>query len=181
MISRIAAFGAVMFAALLLQTVVAPTFAVGGWRADLLLVTVVGFALADGPATGARYGFTAGLAADLLSGGSALVGLTALVFLLIGDGVGRLRPYLSGTERAGEAATGAVAGAVGFGISMALSMLLDVRQLGAQTLLEGIVATAAWTALLTVVLSRPLAALSRRFSGGGDLAGAPTGPSKRAW
>ena len=181
MTSRIAMMAAVMFAALLLQTVVAPTFSVGGWRADLLLVTVVGFALSDGPATGARYGFTAGLAADLLSGGSALVGISALVFLLIGDGIGRVRPYLSGTERVGEAALGAIAGGVGFGLSTALAMLLDVRQLGAPALLQGIVATAAWTSLLSVLLCRPLGALSRRFSGGGELAGSPTAPSKRAW
>lgn len=181
MTSRIAVMGAVMFVAVLLQTVVAPTFAVGGWRADLLLVTVVGFALADGPATGARYGFTAGLAADLLSGGSALVGLSALVFLLIGDGLGRLRPYLAGTERVGEAALGAIAGAVGFGLSTALSMLLDVRQLGAPTLLQGIVATALWTGLLSALLTRPLTTLSRRFPGGGELAAGPTAPSKRAW
>ena len=179
MTSRIAMMGGLMFGALLLQTVVAPTFSVGGWRADLLLVTVVGFALADGAETGARYGFAAGLAADLLSGGGHLVGLSALVFLLIGDALGRARPYLSGTERIGEAALGALAGAVAFGMSGALALLLDVRQLGGATLIQGVLATALWTALLSVVLCRPIAALSQRFSG--DLTAGATGPTKRAW
>ncbi|MBA2528472.1 MAG: rod shape-determining protein MreD, partial [Euzebyales bacterium] len=53
--------GTVLLTALLLQTVVLPAVAVAGWRPDLVGLTVVAFALADGPDTGARYGFTAGL------------------------------------------------------------------------------------------------------------------------
>lgn len=179
MTSRVSVLATMIFVALLLQTVVAPAFSVAGWRADLLLATVVGMALADGPATGARYGFAAGLAADLLSGGSHLVGLSALVFLLVGDGLGRLRPYLTGTARVGEAALGAVAGAVAFALAAALSLLLDVGQLALGSFLQGAVATALWTGLLAALLCRPIAALSRRYSGAELTPGTPS--AGRAW
>jgi len=177
-IARAAALGIVLLVALLLQAVVAPALSVAGWRPDFILLTVVGLALADGPGPGARYGFVAGLAADLLSGGNHLVGINALVFLLVGDGLGRLRPYLSGTAHAGEAALGGLAGAVAFGLFGVLSLLLDIRQFTWQVLAEGIVATALWTALGSPLAVRPMSALARRFAGGeaaaaGAAAGGP--------
>lgn len=180
MTPRLVLLGVVLLTALLLQAVVAPALAVAGWRPDLVLLTVVALALVDGPATGARYGFIAGLAADLLSGGSQVVGITALVFLLVGDGIGRLRPYLSGTGRAGEVALGGIAGAVAFSAFGGLSLLLDLGQFTALLLLEGVFATALWTALLTPVFSRPLAALARRHPVA-DGATATTGAAARPW
>jgi rod shape-determining protein MreD len=182
MTARAGALGVVLFTALLLQAVVAPAFDVGGWRPDLVLLTVVAFAIADGHATGARYGFAAGLCADLLSGGSQLVGLTALVFLLVGDGIGRLRPYLSGTGRIGEAALGALAGAVAFGLFGGLSLLLDIGTFTPLLLLEGLIATALWTALLTPVVTAVLRPIARRF----PVAEVPTnaatpGSAARTW
>jgi rod shape-determining protein MreD len=174
-------FALVITSVLLLQTVVAPTFAVAGWRPDLLLVTVVAFALADGAQTGARYGFAAGLGADLLSGPGQLVGISALVLLLVGYGLGSLRPYLPGTARAGEAVMGAMAGVMTFGLAGGLSLLLDVRQFAATNVLQGVVATALWTAVLAPLACRPLARLSYRFSGGDPTAGAQAGSAARTW
>jgi rod shape-determining protein MreD len=179
-IARFAMFGLVITVVLLLQTVVAPSFSVAGWRADLLLVTVVGFALADGAETGARYGFAAGLGADLLSGPGQLVGISALVLLLVGYALGSLRAYLPGTARMGEAVMGALAGAMTFGLAGGLALLLDVRQLTVGGVVQGIVATAVWTALLAPLLCRPLATLSYRFSGA-DGAAAGTQPAARSW
>ena len=180
MMARIGMLGLVLTVALLLQTVVAPAFSVGGWRPDLLLVTVVGFALSDGPETGARYGFMAGLGADLLSGPGQLVGISALVLLLVGYILGSLRAYLPGTARAGEAVMGGIAGMVTFGLTSGLSLLLDVRQLTVTSLVEGLVATALWTALLAPLLCRPLARLSHRFSGG-DGTATGTQSAARTW
>lgn len=179
MSGRVGALGLVLLTALLFQAVVAPVVSIGGFRPDLVLVTVVAFALADGPATGARYGFFAGLSADLLSGGTQLVGITALVFLLVGDGVGRMRQYMVGTGKVGEVAMGGVAGAVGFGVAGALSLLLDLQQFTPPLLLRGLVSTAAWTALLTPLLSRPLRKLSRRYPVG-EAAVAAAGAAPRA-
>lgn len=182
MSARAAALGVALFTALLFQAVVAPALDIGGWPPDLVLLTVVAFALADGHATGARYGFAAGLGADLLSGGSHLVGLSALVFLLVGDGIGHLRPYLSGTGRVGEAALGALAGAVSFGLFGGLSLLLDLGTFNPLLLLEGLVATALWTGLLTPLVTAILRPLARRF----PVADVPTaaatpGSAARTW
>lgn len=183
MTARLAVMGVVLLATLLLQTVVAPALSVAGWRPDLLVVSVVGFALADGSETGARYGFATGLCADLLSGSGQLVGLTALVLLLVGYGVGGLRPYMSGTARVGESAVGAGAGAIFFVLSASLSQLLDVRQLTVVGVLEGALATGVWTALLAPLLCRPLASLSHRYAGGdaAPATGQLTGPAARHW
>lgn len=163
MSARVVALGSVLFIALLVQSVVAPALDVGGWRPDVVLLTVVGLAIADGHGTGARYGFAAGLSADLLSGGNHLVGLSALVFLLVGDGVGRLRPYLSGTGAVGEMVIGAIAGGVAFGLFGGLSLLLDLGQFTVVLLLEGLVATALWTGLLAPVFARLLRTVAVRF------------------
>lgn len=180
MTARVGMLGTVLVAALLLQTVVAPAFSVGGWRPDLLLVTVVGFALADGAETGARYGFAAGLGADLLSGPGQLVGISALVLLLVGYLLGGLRPYLPGTAHVGESVMGAIAGAAAFGLSSGLSLLLDVHHLTVTTLVEGMVVSALWAAILAPLLCRPLAALSYRYSGG-DASGTQAGSAARTW
>lgn len=183
MTPRLLLLGAVLFTALLLQSVVAPALSVAGWRPDLVLLTVVVFALVDGPATGARYGFFAGLSADLLSGGGQLVGLTALVFLLVGDGSGRLRPYLSGTGHVGTIALGGVAGAVSFAMFGGLSLLLDMGQFTPLLLLQGVVATAIWTALLTPIVYRPLAAISHRHpvADGAAMTSGGSGSAARPW
>ena len=180
MTARIGMLGLVLTVTLLLQTVVAPAFSVGGWRPDLLLVTVVAFALADGAESGARYGFAAGLGADLLSGPGQLVGISALVLLLVGYVLGSLRLYLPGTARAGEAVMGAIGGAIAFGLAGGLSLLLDIGQLSVGGVVEGIFATAIWTALLAPLASRPLARLSHRFTDG-DGATSGTQSPARSW
>jgi rod shape-determining protein MreD len=177
---RLLMMAAVLLTALLLQTVVMPLFSVAGWRADLVTLTVVAFALADGPETGARYGFVAGLVSDLLSGGNSLVGLTALVLLLVGDGVGRLRPYLAGTALVGEAAVAAGGGAVAFALYGVVALLLDLRQFTGPLVVQGTVASAVWNLVLGPVVCRPVAALSRRFALS-DTPPATAGSAGRPW
>ena len=176
MTGRFAALGVVLLTALLLQSVVADAFSIAGWRPDLVLVTVVAFAMADGPGTGARYGFVAGLAADLLSDTAQLVGITALIFLLVGDGIGRMRAYMVGTGRVGELAMGAVAGAVAFSLVGLLSLLLDLGQFTPVLILQGVIATTVWTALLTPLLSSPLRRMSRRHPVGDAAVAAGVAP-----
>lgn len=180
MITRVAVLAAVLLTALLLQTVVLPVVAVAGWRPDLVTLTVVAFALADGPETGARYGFSAGLASDLLSGGNHLVGLTALVLLLVGEAVGRLRPYLSGTGSIGEFALAAAAAGAAFALDGLLATLLDLRQFSLANLAEGTIALALWGALLAPLVCRPIAVLSRRYAPA-DLAAQPGRAATRQW
>jgi len=63
----------------------------GGSAPNLVLVLVVTLALASGPTEGMLIGFGAGLALDIAPPASNLLGLSALVFCVIGYGCGRLR------------------------------------------------------------------------------------------
>lgn len=96
---------------LLLQTAVLARLPLPGGVPDLLLVVVVGFALAEGPLSGTLTGFAAGLLADL--GADHELGRTALVYALVGYLAGlavddRTRSMLLPFGVVGLAAAGAV-------------------------------------------------------------------------
>ncbi len=81
-----------ILAAVVLQTAVLDRLPLpGGSAPNLVLVLVVTLALASGPAEGMLIGFGAGLALDIAPPASNLLGLSALVFCVIGYGCGRLR------------------------------------------------------------------------------------------
>jgi len=63
----------------------------GGSAPNLVLVLVVTLALTSGPVEGMLIGFGAGLALDMAPPASNLLGLSALVFCVVGYGCGRLR------------------------------------------------------------------------------------------
>jgi rod shape-determining protein MreD len=165
MAARIAAMTGVLMAAFLVQTVVLGSVSILGWRPDVVALTVIAFALADGPDTGARYGFMAGLAADLLSASTGLVGVTALVLLVIGDAVGRLRVYVTGMGLIGESAITAAATATAALFVGVLSLLLNLEQFTVVLVLQGALAQTVWALLLAPAIIRPIAALSRRLPG----------------
>lgn len=180
MTPRVVVMGAVLLTALLLDTVVMPAFTIAGWRPDIVTLTVIAFALADGPDTGARYGFLAGLCGDLLSGGNSVVGLTALTLLIVGDAVGRIRPYLSGTAIVGEitvASIGGAAAVVGYGL---VSLLLDLRQFTPALIVQAALMTALWNVLLGPPLIRAVGLVARRFTVSEPATSGPGGTG-RAW
>src|SRR5216110_2862909 len=81
-----------ILAAVVLQTAMLDRLPLpGGSAPNLVLVLVVTLALASGPAEGMLIGFGAGLALDIAPPASNLLGLSALVFCVIGYGCGRLR------------------------------------------------------------------------------------------
>lgn len=80
-----------LFTALLLQVTVLGRLSFLGAKPDLVLVTVVCFALADGPGVGMGAGFGIGLTADLL--GSHTLGLLALILCIVGYAAGVVRSY----------------------------------------------------------------------------------------
>jgi rod shape-determining protein MreD len=75
----------------LVETTVLTRIGVPGATPDLVLLTVLGFALACGPLTGAVLGFSAGLTLDLVPPADTTVGQWALVLCLAG--------YLAGQAR----------------------------------------------------------------------------------
>lgn len=174
MTGRVAALAALAVVAIVLATVVAPTFALGAVRPDLVLLSVVVVALADGAGTGSRYGFSVGLLADLLSGGAGLVGVGAFVLLVVGYLVGATRPYLAGSEWVAQLTT-----VVGATLLAVLAQGFLAVLLGTSTVPFGALAATATGAalyhlLLVPVLVRPVAALYRRVDpapAGADLTG----------
>jgi rod shape-determining protein MreD len=94
-VRRVLIAGLILFAAVLCQVTVLDNLPFpGGSPPDLVLVAVVALALATGPETGAIAGFTAGLALDIAPPATGLLGLSALVFCLVGYGCGKLRAPL---------------------------------------------------------------------------------------
>ncbi len=90
--ARMLAVSLVVIVALALQSTVLARMTLLGVIPQIVLVVVVALAYLDGDRVGAAAGFVGGLMQDLLLPQS-IVGLTALVYTLIGYGVGMLRQY----------------------------------------------------------------------------------------
>jgi rod shape-determining protein MreD len=160
---RTTAVGLALLTAVLLATVVAPTFAVFGQRPDLLALLVIAVAYHDGPVSGARVGFSAGLVGDLLSGSSGPVGVGALILLLVGHGAGVIRPYLAGTALLGEvalAAGGTLAAVLGYGF---IGLLLDTAPSDPVLALQTALIVASYNAILAPFAFRLVGRLDARF------------------
>lgn len=76
--------------AVVLQTVVLSRIPLPGATPDLVLLVVVGLALAQGPVSGLLTGFAAGLLVDLVPPADGTIGRWALVLSLVGFFAGRL-------------------------------------------------------------------------------------------
>lgn len=161
---RIAAMGGLVLIALLLKTIVAPTFAIAGYRPDLLVLVVVGVSMLEGPDTGLRLGFLAGLAQDLVSGGEALVGLWALVIMGVGYASGLAKPYLAATaDRPSAILLGGVMAALAtlaYGVLGKVFAVVGATwgQVLAATLVVGV-----YSALLAPFVIGPTQAVMRQF------------------
>lgn len=94
MIARALVLSLLVLTAGAVQTAVLPLVSISGFRPDLLLLLTIALAVHDGPESGVRFGFGAGLVTDLLLQSSA-VGVAALTYAVIGYLVGFARPYLS--------------------------------------------------------------------------------------
>jgi rod shape-determining protein MreD len=88
---RALAVTAVVLAAVTVQLGVLPSIAIADVVPNLVLVVVIGFALARGPEYGALLGFAAGLALDLAPPADHTAGRWALAFVVVG--------YLAGLAR----------------------------------------------------------------------------------
>ena len=152
----------VLLTAILLSTVVAPALQIGQVRPDIVVLSVVAFALADGPATGARYGFVAGLAVDLLSGDAHVVGVVALVLTATGWVTGALRTLTAGSLATQALAVGlaSLLAALGLGIAQ---LLVGAGALGWQRVLTYALGLALYHAVLTPLLVRPVMHLWSRL------------------
>lgn len=164
MMARAGVLAIVLVSALLVRTVVAPIIAVAGVVPDPVLLTVVALALGDGPRTGARYGFAAGLAVDLLGGSDLLVGTWSLAFSVAGWGVGVLRTYLTGSPLVTQLGAATAAALMAIGIAGVMAMLLDSGRLTPVDMLVVAFGTALYNLPFVPVVVPTVATLSRRWS-----------------
>jgi rod shape-determining protein MreD len=92
-IMRLVWVGVLLLGSLVLQSTVLEQVTFLGVTPQLSLVVVVSLAYIDGERVGVVTGFTAGLVQDLLLPAGSIVGLTALVYTLVGFAVGSLSRY----------------------------------------------------------------------------------------
>ena len=123
-IGRIVAVGATVFVALAVQTTVLSRLTLLGVIPQLVLVVVVCLAWTDGTRVGVVAGFFGGLLLDLQLPPASIVGLTALVYTMIGYGVGYFRQYSVGESVWSPVLAVAIASAVGEASYAVLAILL---------------------------------------------------------
>jgi rod shape-determining protein MreD len=92
-VARIAAVGALVVVALALQSTLLARLTLLGVIPQLVFVVVVSLAYTDGERVGVVAGFAGGLLQDLLLPPQSILGLTALVYTLIGYTAGTLHKY----------------------------------------------------------------------------------------
>lgn len=92
-LGRIGAFAGLVLLALVVQSTILVKATLLGVIPQITLVVVVALAFSDGERVGVVTGFASGLLQDLMLPQS-IIGLTALVYTLIGFAVGYLRQYV---------------------------------------------------------------------------------------
>lgn len=107
---RVAKVSLAIFVVIALQVSVAAQLPIAGVMVDVVLVATIAAGLAAGAQAGAVTGFVAGLLIDLL--GIGPVGLTSLVYTLIGYGVGVSQDGVLRSNRLIPLATATVAAVV---------------------------------------------------------------------
>jgi rod shape-determining protein MreD len=160
MIVRAGLLGLVLLTAVLLETVVASVLLVAGHAPAIVVLTVVGVALADGSETGARYGFAAGLLTDLLGGG--LLGMHTIVLVIVGWSVGATRAYLAGPPVVIRLVIGGAASAAAVAAYGLLTFVLDPDAVTATGLAQATVVTGLYSGVLAPLVAGAAANASRR-------------------
>jgi rod shape-determining protein MreD len=94
--ARVFAIGAVMIVAVAVQSALLVHATILGVIPQLVLVVIVGFAYTDGERVGIVTGFCGGLLVDLLLPSGSVVGLTALIYTLVGYGVAYFKQFFPG-------------------------------------------------------------------------------------
>ena len=156
-VRRVALGAAVLLTALLLQGVLA---GLPGPTPDLLLLAVVAFALAEGPASGSLTGFLAGLLVDV--GADHELGRVALAYAVAGHVAGLVRP---GPDRSRLLPLAVVAGAGAIAVTAyaGQGVLLDDPRVSVAAWAGGLAATVVGCVVLAPLVLPAVGALVRRL------------------
>lgn len=135
-----------------LHTAVFPQLRVVDVAADVLLVVAITAGIVGGPERGAAMGFGAGLLADCFL--QTPFGLSALVYCLVGWGVGSFQTRILHATWWIPMLTAAVAGGAGVVLYVVLGAVVGQEQLWSLRVLPIAGVTALWSAILTPVVLR---------------------------
>ena len=135
---------------LVVETSILGEATLGGTKPQLLLLMTVALAMGEGPALGAGFGFTAGLATDLLTGLPA--GLTAITYTIVGYAVGRTRAQVQTPTAWLPAAMEFAATLGGVLLYGGISLLVGQEATGGRALVVHALLAACYSALLTPFL-----------------------------
>lgn len=160
--TRVGLIALALVTAALLQTALFPELALAGFRPDLLLLVTIGFALREGAAAGTRVGFAAGILNDLLLNQSP-VGLSALVLMAVGYGVGVARPYLAPESVTAPLIFAFVTGIAGTAFYGLLSRLLGDERFTSTLVLQASLFVALYNTLLAPIVVGVVTRLTRHF------------------
>jgi len=153
--------GLLVITGLVIETSVLGEATLVGAKPQVLLVITVALAMGEGPALGAGFGFTAGLASDLLTGLPA--GLTAITYTIIGYAVGAVRAQIQTPTAWFPAAMEFAATLGGVMLYGALSILLGQQSVAPREFVLNAVFSAAYSALLTPFLYPVVRGLGSRL------------------
>lgn len=151
--------GGLIALSLVLESTFLAHLRVGGVRPDLLVILVIAVAMVDGPVTAATFGFAAGLVSDLLFANQ--VGVSALVYTVIGFGVGVGRVYVTSSSALLHLL---LAGVASFASVWLAGLVLRVFDLSSwDFLLRTAPLVALYNLLLTPLVYPPVRALLERL------------------
>jgi rod shape-determining protein MreD len=147
-------FGLLLFAVLVMQVAVMADLVAFGQVGDLLLLLAIVAGLVGGPDRGATLGFVAGFSYDLLVV-DVPFGLSALVYALVGYGVGSLGGWMAQPRRWFVITTAVVATVVGVVLTALISRVLG-RDLPLDEVIRMAAVEAVWSAALILPARRLL-------------------------
>jgi rod shape-determining protein MreD len=160
--SRIGFRTVIVFVAAVLQVTIMNRLPLPGGQPDLMVLVVIGIAVASGPRRGAMFGFFGGLVADVMPPAAHIAGRDAFAYTIVG--------YLAGlaenTEETSLLATLAVvaAGSAGAVLFYAgLGGLLGDARITPSVTLHALIATVLYDVVLAPFVVRPVAGVARRF------------------
>ena len=156
---RVLLLGAVIAAGVVTESTVLAHLRLGGARPDVLVIAVTAVAMAAGPVPGATFGFAAGLVSDLLF--ASPVGVSALVYTVIGFGLGAGRIYVTSSRTLVHLLLAAAASFVSVWLSGLVLRVFDLSSWGFLVRTAPLIAL--YNLLLTPVVYPPVRALLERF------------------
>lgn len=153
--ARVAGLGGIVLVAVLTQTVLLRSAAIGGVVPDLVLVLVVLAGIARGPRAGAVLGFAGGLLADLAPPADHVAGRWALALVLVGCLAGLVRDDVRSSPL-GSAAVVAAGSFVGTSVFALSGLVIGDAVLPVGEIVRVIVTGVILDAAVAVVLAVPV-------------------------